>query len=129
MSGNVTVGLIRSLIDTMQEPGADVDGWDSLAIILEFPGGEFNEAHGYLYSPDGVISPVASDPWAVSSAVRSYTDSYYQAGETLPRKVLVQFDRRAREYNIAFEETDEARWKVTPQNFRELREELRPTFD
>ncbi|WP_404391795.1 hypothetical protein [Humibacillus xanthopallidus] len=129
MSGNVTVGLIRSLIDTMQGPIADVDSWDSLAMILEFPDGEFNEARGYLYSPDGVISAVASDPWAVRSAVKAYTDSYYQSGEALPRKVLVQFDRRAREYNIAFEETDETRWKVTPQNFRELREELRPTFD
>jgi hypothetical protein len=47
----------------------------------------------------------------------------------LPRKILVQFDRTTGKYDITFEETDEARWKVTPRNFRELREELRPKFD
>jgi len=129
MAGNVTADLIRALIDNVSGPGVDRDGWESLAIILEFPDGEFNEAHGYLYSPDGVISAVASDPWAVGPAVRAYTDSYYKPGEALPRKVLVQFDRTTGKYNVAFEETDEARWKMTPRNFRELREELRPKFD
>ena len=56
MAGNVTADLIRALIDNVEGPSVDWDGWESLAIILEFPDGEFNEAHGYLYSPDGVIS-------------------------------------------------------------------------
>ena len=129
MAGNVTADLIRALIDNMGGPSVDRDGWQSLAIILEFPDGEFNEAHGYLYSPDGVISAVASDPWAVKPAVKAYTDSYYKLGEPLPRKILVQFDRTTGKYNTTFEETDEARWKVTPRNFRELREELRPKLD
>ena len=129
MAGNATADLIRALIDNMAGPGLDGDGWESLAIILEFPDGDFNEAHGYLYSPGGVISAVAADPWAVKSAVTAYTDGYYAQGEPLPRKILVQFDRTTGKYDMTFEETDEARWKVTPRNFRELREELRPTFD
>ena len=129
MAGNVTADLIRSLIDNAGGPGVDWDGWESLAIILEFPEGEFNEAHGYLYSPDGVISAVASDPWAVKAAVTAWTDSYCKPDEALPRKILVQFDRTTGKYTTTFEETDEARWKVTPRNFRELREELRPKLD
>ena len=129
MAGNVTADLIRSLIDNAGGPSVDWDGWESLAIILEFPDGEFNEAHGYLYSPDGVISAVASDPFAVTPAVKAYTDSYYKPGEALPRKILVQFDRMKGKYDITFEETHEARWKVTPRNFKQLREELRPEFD
>lgn len=129
MAGSVTADLFRALIDNLEGPRVDSDGWESLAIILEFPDGEFNEAHGYLYSPNGLISAVASDPWAVKSAVKAYTDGYYKPGEALPRKILVQFDRTTGKYDITFEETDEARWKVTPRNFRELREELRPKFD
>lgn len=129
MAGNVTADLFRALIDNLEGPRVDSAGWESLAIILEFPDGEFNEAHGYLYSPDGLISAVASDPWAVKAAVKAYTDGYYPPGEAMPRKILVQFDRTTGKYDMTFEETDEARWKVTPRNFKELREELRPTFD
>ena len=129
MAGNVTADLIRALIDNMGGPSVDRDGWESLAFILEFPDGQFNGAHGYLYSPGGVTSAVASDPRAVRPAVNAYTDSYYKPGEVLPRKILVQLDRTTGEYNMTFEEMDEARWKVTPRNFKELREELRPKFD
>lgn len=129
MSANVTADLIRALVENMEGPGGDWDGWESLAMILEFPDGEFNSAHGYAYSPGDVISAVASDPWAVKAAVKAYTDSYYKPGEPLPVKMLVQFDRTSGRYNVAFEDTDETRWKVTPRNFRQLREELRPKFD
>lgn len=129
MTGDVTADLIRALVDTVEEPSRVPGDWESLAIILEFPDGEFNSAHGYLYSPGGVITAVASDPWAVRAAVRAYTDSHYGPGEVLPLKVLVQFDRASGRYDITFEETDEARWDVTPRTFRELREQLRPSFD
>jgi hypothetical protein len=43
-----------------------------MAMMLEFPDGKFNEAHGYLYSPDGDISAVASDPWAVAGGEGLY---------------------------------------------------------
>lgn len=126
MSSNVTADLIRTLIENMSSASGD---WESLAMILEFPEGKFNEAHGYLYSPGGVISAVASDAWAVAPAVDAYTDGYYKPGEALPVKLLVQFDRTTGKYEVAFEDTDETRWKATPRNFRELREELRPKFD
>ena len=125
MSGDVSAGLIRALIENMRNANSD---WESLAIILEFPEGTFNGAHGYLYSPGGVISAVASDPWAVRPAVNAYTDSQYEPGETLPLKLLVQFDRTKGTYEMTFEDTDETRWKVTPRNYKELREELRPQF-
>ncbi|WP_143733589.1 hypothetical protein [Microbacterium sp. RU33B] len=126
---DATAGLLRTLVDTMDGPVVDREGWESFALILEFPDGAFNEAHGYVYSPDGVISAVACDPWLVAPAVKAYTDGCYPVGDALPRKILVQFDRATGRYMTTFEETDEARWKATPRTFRELREELRPTFD
>ena len=129
MSENVTADLIRALVDNMAGPGADLDGWTSLAMILEFPDGTFNEAHGYLYSPDGTISAVAADAWAVKPAVDSYASSYYKPGETLPVQILVQLDRTTGKYNVEFEDTDSTRWKMTPRNRKEFREGLRPKFD
>ncbi|MGW2183402.1 hypothetical protein ACWCXX_36265 [Streptomyces sp. NPDC001732] len=129
MSNETTVGLIRALIENIGGPDVDWDGWDSFAMILQFPDGKFNEAHGYLYSPDGTISAVAADPWEVEAAVKAYTDGYYQPGDALPMKILVQFDRTKGKYNVSFEETDETRWKMTPRNFRTIHDELRPAFD
>ncbi|HEX6954907.1 MAG TPA: hypothetical protein VF156_08515 [Agromyces sp.] len=128
MPGDATADLIRALIDDLKGPEVDWDGWASMAIILEFPDGEFNEAHGYLYSPGGRISAVASDPSAVRAAVNAYADGDYQLGHMLPRKILVQFDRTTGRYDVTFEESDDARWKATPRNFREIREQLRPAL-
>lgn len=128
MSDNAAADLIRKLVDTMSGPSVDGDRWASMAMILEFPDGTFNEAHGYLYSPDGTISAVAADPWAVAAAVRAYTDSYYQAGDAMPLKILVELDRTSGKYNVTFEDTDESRWKMTPKNRKVFREELRPTL-
>lgn len=139
MASSPTADLIRALIETVDGPVVDRDGWTSPAVIVEFPNGEFNSAHGYLYSPNGAISAVACDPWTVGPAVRAYADSHYESGEAMPRKILVQFerpvsrasraDRVARRYEMTFEDRDEERWNVTPRNFRQLREELRPRFD
>lgn len=125
MSGDGTAELIRALVEHL----GGVDGWESLSMILELPDGTFNEAHGYAYLPDGAVTPVALDPWAVAPAVGVYTAGYYPPGEALPRKILVQLDRTTGRYEVSFEDSDETRWKATPRNFRQLREDLRPRFD
>jgi hypothetical protein len=129
VSENVTADLIRALVDNMGGPDVDREGWESLAMILEFPDGEFNEAHGYLYSPDGTISAVAADPWAVKEAVDAYTSTYYKPDEPLPVQVLVELDRTTGKYKVTFEDTDATRWKMTPRNRKDFRESLRPKFD
>jgi hypothetical protein len=124
MSGDVTADLIGALI----EHTGGADGWESLSMILELPEGTFNEAHGYAYLPGGTVDPVAVNPRAVAPAVDAYTASHYEPGEALPLKILVQFDRATGRYEVTFEDRDETRWKATPRNFRQLREDLRPRF-
>ncbi|WP_420122069.1 hypothetical protein [Nakamurella sp.] len=129
MAGSVVAELIRALLDHLEDPTADHEGWDALAMVLEFPGGRFNSAHGYLYLPAGRIAAVAADPWAVQAAVTAYTDSCYEPGDVLPRAILLQFDRATGRYDVHFEETDGNRWNATPRTYRQLREELRPRPD
>ena len=114
MSENVTADLLHALVDNLDGPDIDREGWASMSMILEFPEGAFNEAHGYLYSPDGTISAVAADAWAVKPAVDAYMGSYFKEGDALPVQVLVQLDRTNGKYNVTFEDSDETRWKMTP---------------
>lgn len=129
MSGDVTVGLIRALVNSMHGATDASGDWEALVMVVEFHDGKFSGASGSAHLPGGVIAPVASDAWAIEPAVTAYTDSYYQPGEPLPVRSLVQFDRRKGKYEVTFEDTDETRWKVTPRNLRQIRETLRPRFE
>ncbi|NYG59320.1 hypothetical protein BJ980_002243 [Nocardioides daedukensis] len=129
MSQDATVELIRSLVQNLDGPQVDWDGWQSMSMILEFPGGRFNSAHGFLYSPDGTISAVACRPTRVLPAVDAYVRSKYSAGDAPALKMLVRFDRTAGQYEVLFEESDEKRWQITPDNLNEIHADLRPSFD
>lgn len=126
MSTDVTVGLIRALVDHLEDAP---DDWASFALVLGFDSEKVNRVHGYAYSVDGSAISAGADPYDIRSAVKAYTDSYFKPGEPLPVSLLVQFDRDAGKYEVTFEDTDADRWKLTPTNFSSLREELRPKFD
>lgn len=126
MSHDVTVGLVRALIENLR--GAP-DDWASLALVLEFDTEKVNAVHGFAYLPEGKVTGATASPYDIRPAVTAYTDSYYKPGEPLPVGLLVQFDRTNGQYEVTFEDTDAARWKVTPANIDGIREELRPRFD
>lgn len=129
MSRNTTRDLLHAIVDTMAGPDADIEGWDSMSMILEFPGGSFNEAHGFLYSADGTISAVASDALAIKPTVTACMQSQYEAGDALPVQALVQLNRRTGRYTVTFEDHDDSRWRMTPRNRTVFSEELRPALD
>jgi hypothetical protein len=132
-SDDATVDLIRSLIQAVNDPSlitdmrGTVDDWEALAIVLEFGDG-YRSASGYAYPADGSVSPVACSWNSIQGEVNAYLATYYQPGDRLPVKILVQFERATGRYGVTFEDTDEERWKTRPGNFREMREQLRPSF-
>jgi len=125
---DTSVNLIRALVQNVSGPDVDWDNWSAMTIVISSFDGRYNSASGYLYSPDGTISAVAARPSSVIPAVDAYVGGYFKPGEALPVKLLVQFDRTSGKYLITFEDTDETRWKITPKNYKELREELRPAL-
>ena len=128
-SNDVTVDLVRSLVDHMNTASdTDLSDWEALSMVVEIGEGYFS-VHGYAYPADGTITPVAADPGPTQVAVNAYLASHYQPGEALPVALLVQLDRATGHYSVTFEDIDETRWKVTPRNFRQIREDLRPRFD
>ena len=121
--------LIRALVQNVSGPDVDYENWQSMSIVIDSFDGRFNSASGSLYSPDGTISIVAARPSSVLPAVEAYINDVYAPDQPRPIKFLVQFDRVSGKYSITFEDTDELRWKVTPKNYKEIRETLRPNFD
>lgn len=130
MQNDPSVSLIHSIIGSLsngtETPNTD---WNLMTIIMETFEGAFNSFHGYLYSPDGSITPVAADPSAVMPVFEEYLKDKYKPDEARPVAALLQFDRTTGRYAITLEDNNEERWKVTPKNFREIREELRPALD
>lgn len=126
MSSDVTVGLVRTLIEKLKNAP---DDWASMAMVLRFDSEKVNDVHGFVYLADGEEFGVTASPYEIRSAVKEYTDSYYKPGEPIPASLLVQFDRTSGRYEVTFEDTDASRWKVTPANFDSIGDELRPHFD
>ena len=125
MSDDATVGLIRGLVENLK--GAP-KGWASLAVVLQFDAEKVNGVHGFAYSAEGVDFSVTASPYDLRSVVKEYTDTYYRPGAALPAALLIQFDRASGRYEVTFEDSDAARWKVTPANFDSIGEKLRPDF-
>jgi hypothetical protein len=126
MSDDVTAGLSRALVENMKGAG---DDWASLAMVLDLSGGRIRGTHGYAYSPDGTVSPVASRPSGIRLAVDAYLECYVEPDQEPPLAILVQLGRTSGTYEVTFEHDDAARWKVTPANLEKISEVLRPTFD
>lgn len=126
---DTSVELIRALVQNVSGPDVDYENWQSMSIVIDSFDGKFNGASGSLYSPNGTISIVTASPSSVLPAVEAYINDIYTPGQPRPIKFLVQFDRVSGKYSITFEDSDELRWKVTPKNYKEIRETLRPNFD
>lgn len=123
---NATANLIKALVENLQDAP---DEWTSLAMVLGFDTQKVNRVYGFAYSAGGEPSGVTASPYEIRSGVKAYTDSCFEPGEPLPIKLLVQFDRNKGQYEVTFEDTDPARWKMTPATFDTMPEELRPKFD
>ena len=120
------VGLIRALLEHLR--GAS-EGWQSLAMVLEFDGDGLRSTHGFAYGPWDVVSAVSARPAGIVVAVDTYTTATYGPDDAPPIKLLVQFDRTQGAYRIQFEDSDAARWSVTPATVDQVRTELRPHFE
>lgn len=128
MPEDASVALVRSLVENLQ--GSQLrDDWSSFAIVLTFEDGDLVDSHGYAYSPGGEVSAASVRSSWVREAVFGYLRGHFGPEDELPKKLLVQFDRTKGRYGVTFEDEDESRWDVTPANYKDVREQLRPSFD
>lgn len=126
MSNNLTANLLHAIADNLSGLPSD---WQSFSIVIGSFEGKLNSVGGYAYSPGGTITATAASTKVVLPALEEYLSDYYKPEEKQPVSVLIQLDRTNGKYKITFEDADENRWKVTPRNFKEIREDLRPVFD
>ncbi|MBN9224555.1 MAG: hypothetical protein ABS63_09620 [Microbacterium sp. SCN 70-27] len=126
MTEDVTVGLIRSVVEHLRKAPED---WASLAVVLDVSRSGVRGALAIAYDADGESVPAAISPSEVDPAVKTYLDSFFGEGDALPVQLLVQFDRASGRYEVTFEDEDPNRWRLTPKTFDTLDETLRPRFD
>lgn len=124
MSESAAVDLVRALVQNTRRAA---DGWESASYVIEIDTG-YLSCSGSTYGPGDTISPVSARPTAIEESLDAYLASHVSPDSARPVSLLVQLDRASGMYEITFEDTDRSRWKVTPMNFREMREELRPRF-
>ena len=123
---DATADLIGAIADAIADKTAD-KGWDAFAVVLVFGDG-YRRTHGYAYPADGTITAISVDWDAIDQPLRVYLGGFLKPGDMLPATMLVQFDRTSGQCDVTFEDDDEDRWHAGPDNFEELREELRPNF-
>lgn len=121
--------LAHAIADNLDNTFGDVPEWEQLAMILDFNGKRFSGNHGYVYAADGAASPETTRMKVVKDIVDAFIASKHPEDAEYPVAVLVQFDKPSDKYEVTFEYSDPTRWKVSPKNFKEMPEKVRPRFE
>lgn len=129
VNANLSTELVRTLVENLEETFERLPEWDMMSMVIDLNGKRFSGTHGYLYLPEGSFEPWACDAFAVDDVVEAFLADRYPGDTVYPLAVLVQFDKRSGKYEFTFEDTDKARWKVDPSNFKAMPEKIRPNFD
>lgn len=100
--------------------------WSSLALVATMRDDDVVQLHGYVYLDDG---GTAAETPRTSKVAQRFVELHHVMRERDSRPwkaALVQIWRANAKVSFFFEYDDEARWKVTPTNYKTMREELRP---
>jgi hypothetical protein len=117
--------LVRAIIESGE---LKQNEWQEFSLVCSFAPSGINQSYGYSYSADGNWEAFSVRP----RLIREQADSYRQwlsADKDQPIiKLLLQFNRESRDFNIDLEYDDQARWQVTPNNLDRVIEALRPNL-
>lgn len=100
--------------------------WSSLSLVATMRDENTVQLHGYAYLDGGKTEAVTP---RASTVAQRFVELHRAMRERDPRPwkaALMQIWRSNAKVSFFFEYDDAARWRVTPGNFREMREELRP---
>lgn len=129
MSKVTSAALAQTVAQNLSEGLRRIPEWQMLTMVIELAGGRYSGAGGYVYPADGSTSPVSPNSFTVSDVVDAYLAEKFPDDMEFPVAMLVQFDRVSGQHRIVFENDDPLRWKVTPRNFKEMPEKMRPNFN
>lgn len=124
-SNSESVALVKSIVQNLSDADHAAE-WSAISIVVGIYDSDIVETYGYLYSAEGEFTAASVDTEAIVGEVFAYLETYFKAGDVLPIKILVQYDRNVGKYEITFEDTSESRWEIRPTNFQTVIEELRP---
>ncbi|MCW4457987.1 hypothetical protein [Microbacterium sp. MPKO10] len=107
------------------------DDWESFAIVLGLDDdGEYQQSYGYAYgAEDAWVKPISAEPASLEKPLADFVADRYPNGQTPPVKILFQLRLTDGSYDTTYEDSDRSRWQVSPNNFEQIQQDLKPVFD
>jgi hypothetical protein len=99
--------------------------WDAIALVVGVDETSVR-MHGYAYLDDGEITAETPESGDVSELFRELSAEMRRADGRGWKVMLIQIRRSTGKVTMLFENSDERRWAVTPDNYERMREELQP---
>ncbi|WP_147916302.1 hypothetical protein [Ruania zhangjianzhongii] len=136
MSEDAIVPLMRAIVAGIDEEAVGwndplPEDWQSFSVVIDLTReGTYANSYGYAYGlADAWIKPVSVPPALVDDPLNAFVAERYPEGATPPVKMLFQLELATGNYNVEYEDSDRARWKVSPANYQAVQAELKPVFE
>lgn len=97
--------------------------WNGIALVIEVA--QRKRMYGYIYLADGQWEAETPDDFDVIERAGNLADVMAEGGNRWIR-CLVQISRPGPKIDIKFDYDDHAEWLVSPGNYSEMAETLRP---
>ncbi|MGQ4615161.1 hypothetical protein [Nocardia sp. R7R-8] len=98
--------------------------WDSLALVANLDGAA--SMYGYTYTDNGEFSANVPAGVGFLEKMKEFREATGVRGENDWKACLIQIKRADMSLNVEYEYDDADRWRVTPDNYAQRIEELRP---
>lgn len=102
--------------------------WESLGIVFTATeNADVTSLSGFYYDADGNATPeYPSEAANLPDLLLELREAMNQASGKRWKAALIQITRATKKITTQFDYDDENRWKVTPGNLAQMREEIRP---
>ena len=98
--------------------------WDALALVVDLD--EVASMHGYTYIDNGGWSANVPAGVGFLEKMKEFRSATGTPGENEWKACLIQIKRADMSLNVEYEYDDADRWCITPDNYEQRIEELRP---
>lgn len=105
--------------------------WELLSFVFDVADGHIANS-GFLYTKDKIrpaSARIEADPLILDDKIVELRELIFKQCNEKFKQLLIQMEKKSGKIKIDFEFDDPSRWSITPANMKQIREELRPSFE
>ncbi|MGQ4600449.1 hypothetical protein [Nocardia sp. R6R-6] len=99
--------------------------WDALSLVVSMSEGS-KSTFGYTYTDDGGWHPRRPSGGDVLNRIEEFRSATSVPGKEDWKAILIQIKKNDMSFNVDYKYDDADRWRITPANYEQRIEELRP---